>query len=103
MKEARAFIVKQLCYCFEGIELQLKENGNEIENESFQKLVDISLDKLAQIDVTCNKEIYLKDFYISRKHIEDVLCHSMTIAQVTYEEDSKIIRGSCKMVCKRNS
>ncbi|KAI4458397.1 alpha catenin [Holotrichia oblita] len=96
--EARAFIIKQLCFCFEGIELQLNENGNEIENESFQKLVDISLDKLAQIDVTCNKEIYLKDFYISRKHIEDVLCHSMSIAQVTYEEDSKIIRGSCKMV-----
>lgn len=97
--EARNFIIKQLYCCFEGIDSQLNENESIItQNESFQKLVDISLVKLAEIDVTTDREIYLKQYYLSRKHVEDVLCHSMSIAQVVYEEDSKIIRGSCKAV-----
>ncbi|GJQ74639.1 putative serendipity locus alpha protein [Trypoxylus dichotomus] len=96
--EARTFIIKQLCYCIEGIELLLSGNSNFIQHESFQKLVDAALDKLAQIDVSDNKEIYLQSYHISRKHIEDILCYSMSIAQVTYVEDSKIIRGSCKTV-----
>lgn len=61
-------------------------------------MIDVSLQNLSEIDVASDREIYMKQYYVSRKHIEDVLCYSMSIALVTYEEDSKLIRGSCKTV-----
>ncbi|RZC35243.1 serendipity locus protein alpha-like [Asbolus verrucosus] len=96
MKEVRKCIIKQIICCLESIDVTV--NSGKVINDpsgNFVKWMDASLDKISEIKTQQNKaEIYNE----TRELFEEVLSHAMSIAQVSLDEDSKIIRGSCQSV-----
>ncbi|XP_022904885.2 serendipity locus protein alpha [Onthophagus taurus] len=97
--EARYFVIKQLQTCFEGISLILINDRLNKPNGSFLKYMDLSLDKLSQINAEINnKNDLIKNYHAAKDCIEEVLCYAMSIAQVSSIDDSKVIKGNSKAV-----
>lgn len=61
--------------------------------------MDIAIEKINLIDFV-NVEQASMDFNETKKIFEEVLSHAMSLAQVTLEEEYKMIRGSSQTVNK---
>lgn len=79
------------------MEVKEKNEGNIL--GCFIKLVDYALDKISDIYDSESSPQNLLDTCSEAKIIfTELLTHAMVIAQISLEEDSKIIEGSCKSV-----
>lgn len=79
----------------------MEVKDNKIDNllGSFIKLVDYALDKIGDVyDSDANINDLLDICSEARIIFSEVLTHAMVIAQISLEEDGKIIEGSCQSV-----
>lgn len=85
-----------------GVEEDLLEVSDNSEVNllgSFIQLVDYALDKIGEIYSSDSNSHNLLEICSEASEIfSEVLTHAMIIAQISLEEDRKIIEGSCQSV-----
>lgn len=62
----------------------------------FTKWIDSSLNNLSDIDINAS-DILIK-LNVLRSHVEQALCHAMSIAQIVQNGDGENIKNYCKQV-----
>lgn len=79
--------------------MEIKEKNEDSLLGCFIKLVDYALDKIGDIYESDSSSKDLLDICSEARIIfSELLTHAMVIAQISLEEDNKIIEGSCQSV-----
>lgn len=79
--------------------MEVKEKKEDNLLGCFIKLVDYALNKMSEIyDSKSSRENLFNICSDVKLIFSELLTHAMIIAQLSSEEDSKIIEGSCKSV-----
>ncbi|CAH1106109.1 unnamed protein product [Psylliodes chrysocephalus] len=98
LSEIRFFCKKQMLWSLDGIfETITKNSYLQNSKANFISWMDIAIEKINLIDFV-NVEQASMDFNETKKIFEEVLSHAMSLAQVTLEEEYKMIRGSSQTV-----
>lgn len=62
--------------------------------------MDIALDKIAAVDISQNQMSKQTELSMISYVVEEILCFSMSVAHVAFDDDNKIITAGCRSVCK---
>ncbi|KAK4883215.1 hypothetical protein RN001_006534 [Aquatica leii] len=90
-------VTKQFLNVCGDVEPLFQENCDNTVG-SFIKLMDMVLDTIIEIDVKKGVPYAQSNLNASGVLVEEILCFSMSIAQVSSSEDCKIITASCQVV-----
>ena len=84
--------------CFDFIIRLVTTKVVEDHEDSFLKWIDSSLNALDDVDVGASD--VSTSLNVSRGHVEQALCHAMSIAQIVQHVDGENIKHCCKQVSR---
>lgn len=71
---------------------------NQPDSGSFMDIMDSALDLLTKIDVNQPKDETLVSYKLAKETVDELLCHSMSIAQIALSDDTIIVKAGCQKV-----
>ncbi|GLV44179.1 Spitting Image [Carabus blaptoides fortunei] len=93
--ESRRFLIKRFIYCFDGIKKCLNDDICQEPSPGFIQWMDTALSLVSAMDAS---EYVTENMEKTKSGIEEVLCHAMSIAQISSAEDCKKIKAGIQSV-----
>ncbi|KAF5308627.1 hypothetical protein FQR65_LT06088 [Abscondita terminalis] len=91
-------VLNQLFKLCEKIESLFIDDCEENTVGSFIRLMDLALQKIEEININNKIEQVQYDLDVAAAIVEEILCFSMSVAQVGSNIDKKVVTGSCQVV-----